>query len=371
MSVKRWRLVLGRFADKQLPTEMSNADIRREKALDYLYSREYQGRGVRPHTEKAGGLDPSQISIPEWLSEVRRLFPKETVEVIERHALDRYHITELVTDAEVLSRLEPNMELLKLLLAFRNQLQNEEVLSAARRIIRQVVDEITQKLEHEVKRRLSGKHSRSGYSPLRVAQNLDWRGTIRKNLKYYDQQTRRLRIQDLKFYSRVERRLPWEILLCVDQSSSMAESVIHSAVMAGILAKLPSIRVHICVFGTAIVDLSEHVGDPVEVLMNAQLGGGTDIAGALTYCETLISNPHRSILVLISDFCEGGSTEDLFATCKRLTEAGVRTLGLAALDFEAKPYYDRSTAEHLAQCGVQIAALTPGRFAQWLAQVIS
>lgn len=371
MSVKRWRLVLGRFADKRLSTEMSNTDLRRERALDYLYSREYQGRGVRPQTEKSGSLDPSQISIPEWLSEVRRLFPKETIEVIERHALDRYHITELVTDAEVLSRLEPNTELLKLLLAFRHQLQNEEVLSAARRIIQQVVAEIMRKLEHEVKRQLFGKRSRFGHSPLRVAQNLDWRGTIRKNLKYYDQQTRRLRVQELKFYSRVERRLPWEILLCVDQSGSMADSVIHSAVMAGILAKLPSIRVRLCVFDTAIVDLSDHAADPVEVLMNVQLGGGTDIAGALAYCESLISNPHRSILVLVSDFCEGGSTEDLLASCKRLAESGVRMLGLAALDPEARPYYDRNTAERLAQCGMQIAALTPGRFAQWLAQALS
>lgn len=263
------------------------------------------------------------------------------------------------------------MELLKLLLAFRHQLQNQEVLAAARRIIQQVVEEIRQRLEGEVKRQLFGKRSRSGRSALRVAQNLDWRNTIRKNLKHYDPETRRLYVRELKFYSRVERQLPWEILLCIDQSGSMAGSVIHSAVMAGILAGLPSIRVRLVVFNTAIVDLSEHADDPVEVLMNVQLGGGTAIAGALTYCESLISNPHRSLLILISDFCEGGSTEDLLATCKRLAESGVRMLGLASLDHNAKPYYYRDIAEQLVGCGMQIAALTPGRFAQWLARVIS
>lgn len=372
MSIKRWRLILGRFANKQLPNKMSNIDTRRDDALDYLYSREYRGRGVRPQQiEKTGSLDPSQISIPEWLSEVRELFPKETVEVIERHALDRYQLTELLTDAEVLNRLEPNVELLKLLLAFRSQLQNDEVIAAARRIIRQVVEEIRRRLEGEVRRQLFGSRSRSGHSRLRVARNLDWRSTIRRNLKHYDPDKSRLYVQELKFYCRVERRLPWEILLCVDQSGSMAGSVIHSAVMAGILAGLPSIRVRLVVFNTDVVDLSEHVGDPVEMLMNVQLGGGTNIAAALAYCESLISNPHRSILVLVSDLCEGGSTEDLLAICKRLAESGVRTLGLASLNSNAEPYYDRDMAELLAECGMQIAALTPGRLAQWLAQVIS
>jgi Mg-chelatase subunit ChlD len=151
----------------------------------------------------------------------------------------------------------------------------------------------------------------------------------------------------------------------------MASSVIHSAVMAGILAGLPSLRVSLVVFDTSVVDLSGHVDDPVEVLMSVQLGGGTDIGGALQYCESLITNPHRTVLILVSDFAEGASLVVLLTVTKRLREAGVRLLGLAALDEAANPSYDVRMAEELAATGMEIAALTPQRLAEWLAKAIS
>jgi Mg-chelatase subunit ChlD len=373
-TLARWRLVLGRYAKDRINVGMSLEQQRIENALDFLYSREYRGRGVREEQDRTGprsaGLDPSQLTVPRWLSEVRELFPKETVAVIEKHALDRYGLTELVTDPEILRRLEPNFDLLKMLLTFRGHLKGE-VLNEARRIIRNVVEEIKQRLTAEVRRAFSGRKNRFRHSNVKMAQNLDWRGTIRKNLKNFDTRRKKMAVDHVLFFSRIQRRLPWRIILCVDQSGSMAGSVIYSAVMAGILSGLPLINVKIVVFDTSVVDLSDHIDDPVELLMTVQLGGGTNIGQAMRYCEQLVEDPHRSIVVLISDFCEGASAGPLLASCQRFREAGTKLLGLAALDENANPSYDVRIAEMLSAIGMDIAALTPKHFAEWLAKTIS
>ncbi|HEU4714359.1 MAG TPA: VWA domain-containing protein [Pyrinomonadaceae bacterium] len=372
-TLARWRLVLGKYARDHIDAPMTLEQHRIETALDFLYSREYKGRGVRdqePDDSRQGGLDPTQLTIPHWLNEVRELFPKDTVAIIEKHALDRYGLTELVTDPEILRRLEPNFELVKILLTFRGHLKGE-VLNEARRVIRSVIEEIKQRLANEVRRAFSGRRNRFQHSNLKMAQNLDWRGTIRKNLKNFDTERKKIAVEQVLFFSRIQRRLPWRVILCVDQSGSMASSVIYSAVMAGILSGLPLIDAKLVVFDTSVVDLSGHLDDPVEVLMNVQLGGGTNIGLAMEYCEQLVEDPHRTIVVLISDFCEGASPRALLASCKRFREGGVRLLGLAALDETATPSYDKEMAERLAAEGMDIAALTPKRFAEWLAKTIS
>lgn len=374
-TLTRWRLILGKYAKDQIAVDMHTGEQRIENALDFLYSREYQGRGVREQEHdrtgpRGGGLDPSQLTVPRWLSEVRELFPKQTVALIEKHALDRYGLMELVTDPEILRRLEPNFDLLKMLLTFRGHLKGD-VLNEARRIIRTVVEEIKQRLSAEVRRAFSGRRNRFRHSNLKMAQNLDWRGTIRKNLKHFDTRRKQIVVEQVLFFSRIQRRLPWRIVLCVDQSGSMAGSVIYSAVMAGILSSLPLIDVKLVVFDTSVVDLSGNIDDPVELLMSVQLGGGTNIGQAMQYCEQLIEDPRRSIIVLISDFCEGGSPTQLIASCRRAREAGARLLGLAALDENANPSYDVKMAETLAAVGMDIAALTPKHFAEWLARTIS
>ncbi len=373
IAMARWRLVLGRFAENAMPNCLNGQGSRMDAALDYLYGREYRGRGMREEKgrseDRRGGSGPSQITIPDWLNQVRELFPRETVEIIEHHALDRYGMADLVTDPQVLERLEPSYDLLKTLLTFKSMMRGE-VLEMARRIIRQVVEDLKRRMEADVRRVLFGKLNRFQHSPLRVAQNFDWRRTVRANLKNYDPQERRLVLQDVFFFSRVERHLPWHVVLCIDQSGSMTDSVIHSAVMAGILAGLPALKVSMVVFDTAVVDLSGYVDDPAEALMSVQLGGGTDIAKALTYCETLVENPHRTVVVLVTDFYEGGSPQNLVATTKHLCETGAKVMGLAALDSTAAPSYDRQMAERLAAAGADIAALTPLQLAEWLMKVI-
>jgi Mg-chelatase subunit ChlD len=367
--LQRWRLVLGRYAEGESALELDGDHARLDRALDFLYAREYLGRGVRPAggEERSGGLGPSQLSLPRWLAEVRELFPKETVEVLERHALERYQLTELITDPEALARLEPSVSLLETLLHFKDRMPRR-VVEEARRIVRRVTDELRQRLEQEVRRSFAGRLDRFRRSRLQVAQNLDWRATVRRNLKNWDPEARRLRVEELRFYSRIERRIPWTLILVVDQSASMEKSLIHAAVMAGIFASLPAVAVKLVVFDTSIVDLSGYVDDPVEVLLSVQLGGGTNIGQALA--EGLLHDPRRSIVVLLSDFEEGASPRRLLGAVRRLREAGVRLLGLAALDEEAEPAYDRKMAERLQSVGMEIAALTPGQLARWVAEVI-
>jgi Mg-chelatase subunit ChlD len=371
-ALARWRLLLGRFADKGLGASL-DGDARyqqMDRVLEYLYGREYAGRGVRSDREREADLSASILTVPDWLHNVRELFPSDTVEIIERHALSRYGMTELVTDEEVLRRLEPSYELLKAVLTFRN-LMKGEVLHVARQLVRKVIEELRRRLAKEVRQILWGRLNRQRRSRLKISRNLDWQRTIRANLKHYDKERKKMVLESLHFISRVERHMPWHIIMAVDCSGSMMDSVIYSAVMAGIFKGLPSLRVTLLAFDTAIVDLSDQVDDPTELLMNVQLGGGTDIGGALAYCETCVLHPQRTIVLLVTDFFEGGSRTALLASVKRLREAGVRVLGLAALDDKAQPAYDRRMAEECVAVGAEVAALTPQRLAEWLAQVLS
>jgi Mg-chelatase subunit ChlD len=373
-SLLRWRLILGRYSKNRIHPAMSRTATRMEAALDFLYGREYQGRGVRGRdrvdgAKGPGSLDGSQLSVPAWINEVRRLFPKETHEVVEKHALERYGLSELVTDPKTLEKLAPNPDLLKMMLQFKGRMK-AEVLNTARQVIRKIVEELKEKLAREIGNSFSGRLNRYRHSPLPVSQNFDWKGTIRRNLKNWQREEKRLLLEQVRFFSRKKRQLPWRIILCVDQSGSMVGSVIHSAVMAGILAGLPAMDVKLVVFDTSVVDLSQYVDDPVEVLMSVQLGGGTDIGQALCYCEKWVEYPQRTILALISDFCEGAPPARMYGAVKRLKESGVVLIGLAALDSDASPSFDESIGARLAALGMDITASTPKRFAQWIAQQI-
>lgn len=369
----RWRLILGRFAHPNLGEEHDANRRAMEAALDSLYSREYARRGVRrarSGREMApGSLDPSQFNAAEWLGEVRRLFPKDVCEQLERHALERYHLTELLTDPQMLERIEPRLEVVALLMAFREHLEGA-VLDQARRIIAAVVDDLRRRWKSELGMSLSGRRDRWRRSHQRVAANFDPLRTIRRNLSRYQLDKRKILASEIVFSSRRRPHRPWEIILCVDQSGSMASSIIHSAVLAGILAEVGALRVRLIVFDTQVVDLTSKIDDAVEILLSVQLGGGTDIGQALAYCEQCVTDPTRAVIVLVSDFCEGASPNQLIATCKRLSEARVKLLGLAALDTESEPVYDKEMASHLADVGMNVAALTPSKLAEWLSNII-
>lgn len=368
-TARRWRLILGRYADRALDQAALNpTDARLEKTLDYLYNREYQRRG---HVQggRGGSLDDSQLTALNWLEQARNLFPRSTFERLQTQAIERYAISALLTDPASLASLEPSPALAKALLSVRGRL-SADTRDAVRQLIAKVVEEILQRLRSRFTNALNGRRNRFRRSPIRHAQNFDWRATIAANLKHYDPERKQLLIESPRFNARVRRQLPWDVILCVDQSGSMLDSVMYSAICASILATLPSVRVRLVLFDTQVVDLSHLAHDPVEVLLTVQLGGGTDIGKALRYCEQLVDTPQRTVLALISDFEEGAAIGPLLACVSRLNEARVHLLGLAALDDAARPVYDPSMGQRLADRGMRIAALTPEHFAEWLAEVM-
>lgn len=363
-ALNRWRLVLGKAAEDSMPLR----DIRlgrMDDALDFLYSREH-GEDVR---QGQGGSGASNPTVAHWLSEVRTLFPRETAEILQRHALDRYQLMDLLADREVLESMEPNQALLETVLSLKHMMKGA-VLDSARRIVDRVVRQLTEKMEQQVRTSSLGKLDRNSRTPVPSIRNLDFKRTVRANLSHYDLENRCLMLEKVHFNGRVKRYNPWQVILCVDESGSMMSSIIHSAVMAGIFAKMPMLDTKLVIFDTSVVDLTGYVDDPVQALMSILLGGGTDIAGAMRYCEGLITKPHRTMVVLVSDLCEGGSLQNLYGVCRDIMESGAKLVALTALDENAAPAYDRTVAQHLANLGAWVGAMTPAKLADFMAQVM-
>jgi hypothetical protein len=361
----RWRLILGADSQSCLGCGLSDQDAACDRALSFLYDREYS----RDRNTRDADLSASNLSVPDWINQVHELFPKRTIERLERDALERYKIDEIVTNPAVLARATPNPSLLKAVLRTKH-LMNQEVLGMARQLVRRVIQDLIERLAVPLRQPFLGTRQRRP-SSLKIAKNFDWRTTIRRNLKHYDTASRRMVIASPHFVSRVRRLVDrWQIIVVVDQSGSMVGSVIHAAVTAAIFFGIPAIRTHLVLFDTAVVDVTPDCTDPVETLMKVQLGGGTDIGQALQYAAGLVDNPRRTIVVLITDFCEGAPVHRLYSVTRQLVESGVTLLGLAALDEEADPAYDRGVAGTMVNLGAQIAAMTPGELANWVAQKV-
>jgi Mg-chelatase subunit ChlD len=370
----RWRLVLGSGSEETMGG-LGGEDARREQLLAFLYDREYgAGRNVRNRGGLPGGttgsLDPSSLTVPDWINQVNELFPKRTIERLEKDALERYQLEEMVTNPDLLSRAQPSQTLLKAILRTKH-LMNQEVLAMARKLVQKVVDDLLEKLARPVQSPFLGSPDRKRHSPLRVAKNFDAETTIRRNLKYYDPDSKKLYLQNPYFYSRVRRHVDrWQLIIVVDESGSMLNSVIHTAVTASIFWHLKSVRTHLVLFDTSVVDVTADCVDPVETLMKVQLGGGTDIGQAMSYAATLVENPRRTIVILITDFYEGAPLHRLYSVTRSLVESGVTLLGLAALDEQANPDYDKNVASQMVNLGAHVAAMTPGELAQWVAEKV-
>ncbi|MFD7496059.1 VWA domain-containing protein [Streptomyces sp. NPDC059832] len=368
--LERWRLILGSAAEQHTgPLGPGNAG--RDAALDWLYGRDpdLARRGVRRSgaAPREGGDGPSAVTAIDWLDDIHRLFPKETIERLERDAVEKYGIQEIVTDPAVLERVEPSQTLLRAVLRTKH-LMNPQVLRLARRIVESVVKQLLARLQPEIRRAFHGTRSRRP-SRVALARDFDFRQTVKANLAHYQPAERRLLIERAHFHSRTRRHVTqWQLILLVDQSGSMAGSVIHSAVTAACLWGLPGLKTHLVAFDTQVVDLTSDVTDPVELLMRVQLGGGTDIARAVEYGAGLVENPRRAIVALVTDFYEGGAPYRLVRAVRRLAEQGSTVLGLAALDENADPDYDRLTAGKLAAAGAHVGAMTPGRLAEFVAE---
>jgi len=365
---RRWRLVLGRYADGNLPRGPGDGEL--DQALGYLYDREYTARGHR-HAKDGGSLDPSVVAAVNWLGRARGLFPASTLERLQADAVTRYGLDDLLADPATVNSLQPSAQLASALLRMKGQL-SPAAADGLRLLIARVVADIVERLKPRFTTSLNGSRDRFRRTPHASAANFDWKRTIAANLANVDPATKRMLVREIRFAARKRRsNLHWDVIVLVDQSGSMAASLLHAAVSASILAGLPGIGVRLILFDTSLVDLSHLATDPVEVLLTAQLGGGTNIAQAMKHAETMVSQPSRTVVALISDFDEGGSVTSLLSSVRRLAAGGVTLLGLATLSDEGEPWYDRSTAGRLVAAGMQVAAMTPDRFAEWLAEVMA
>lgn len=374
--VKRWRLILGQYADEHLNANdnLGLYDKQIDQALDYLYQHEYRSRGLLTEDKndsesRRGGKQSSAYNTINWLRQSRKLFPKSTFERMQNQAIERYQLEGILNDPNAVKELQPNFNSVRLLMSLRGKLSNS-VQTEVKALIRKVVDEILQKIQMNFINAMIGKKNRFRRSLIKNNQNFDWRATIKANLKNFDQNKQQIIIEKAIFNSRANRQLPWDIILCVDQSGSMDSSIFYSAVCASIITQLPAVRLHLFVFDTQVVDLTHLASDPVEILMTVQLGGGTNIGYALNYAEQKIINPSRTVMVVVSDFYEGVNLTNLYNTVTRLNANRVKMLGLAALDYSATPVYDLQVSQELANRGMEIAALTPEHFATWLAEVM-
>lgn len=369
--VARWRLVLGEAADgacRSAGVSLSADAMAMDAALDWLYGRDDEDGGR--NISRQGGRGGSTLTTPQWINDIHRLFPKETIERLERDAIEHYAIDDVVTNPDVLARAEPNETLLKAVLRTKH-LMSPDVLVMARKLIQEVVRQLMEKLSRDLAIAFSGVVDRRRHSRFRIASDLDFRRVLRDNLKHYDPERRQLTVERLHFFARNKRHMKtWQVILLVDQSGSMLDSVIHSAVTAACLWGLPGIKTHLVAFDTEVVDLTSDVEDPCELLMKVQLGGGTDIQKAVAYAAGLVDQPERAIVVLISDFYEGSSEAMLIQRVAELKSQRTLVLGLAALDSAAEPAYDREMARKLVAAGAEVGAMTPGELAGWLAEKI-
>lgn len=371
-AVNRWRLVLGSLSDQQLKFGGDGNNIQSfmdmEQLLDYLYSRS-QGNDVRTG-ERSGSLADTVLTAAEWITKVRNLFPNRTAEVLEKHALDEFQMTELLTDKEVLEQMQPDMNLLKSVLQLKH-LMKGEVLETAKRIARQVADDIRHKLENDIRRSVLGRIDRNSSSPVHSARNLDINKTIRRNLKNYDSDSQQIMLKNIYFSNRVKRYNNKRVIIAIDESGSMTGSIIYSAVMAQIISNLPFAEVKLIIFDTKIVDLSAEADDAAQVLMSVQLGGGTDIGSALGYCETLITTPSHTSVIVVTDLYEGAVQSRLLNISRNIIESGAKLNFLTALDEEARPAYDRNLGQILANMGAFVGALTPDQLGDYIGRMFS
>ncbi len=371
-AINRWRLVLGGLSDQQLQFGNDGNSIQSfmdmEQLLDYLYNRS-QGDNIRTD-DRSGSLADTVISTAEWITKVRKLFPNQTAEVLEKHALEEFEMTELLTDKEVLEKMHPDMNLLKSILQLKH-LMKGEVLETAKRIAKQVADEIRHKLENDIRHSVMGRIDRNSSSPVHSVRNLDINKTIRRNLKNFDTERNQIILKNIYFSNRVKRYNNNRVIIAIDESGSMTGSIIYSAVMAQIISNLPFAEVKLIIFDTKIVDLSEEADDPAQILMSVQLGGGTDIGKALGYCETLIATPSHTSVIVVTDLYEGAMQSRLLNISRNIIESGANLNFLTALDEEARPAYNKSLGQILANMGAFVGALTPDQLGEYIGRMFS
>jgi Mg-chelatase subunit ChlD len=349
---RRWRLVLGAG-----DTELSGEDLGRDAVLEALYD-----------APRRGGLGASSPNVARWLGDIRRYFPAGVVQVMQRDAIDRLGLHQMLLEPESLREVEPDVHLVATLLTLQAAIP-QKTKETARQVVRKVVEELQRRLESPLRQAVNGALSRSVRNSRPKMAEIDWHRTIRANLKHYQPEYRTIVPERRIGYGRKGQALK-DIVLALDQSGSMAPSVVYAGVAGAVLGTLRSVRTRVVAFDTSVVDLTESLHDPVELLFGVQLGGGTDIERALAYCQGLVRAPSDTILILISDLIEGGNEENLVRRAAAIKASGVNMIALLALSDEGAPAYDRDMAATFAALGIPAFACTPDRFPDLMATAI-
>lgn len=365
----RWRLILGRQAEDQLagmssggcPLDAAEQEI--DDALGAIYDdTEDPDRSSR----RSAGQGPSSPRLAKWLGDVRNYFREDVVTVIQQDAIERKGMKQLLFEPEMLKNVEPNVQLVGTLMTLSGQIP-ERTKETARMVVRSVVDKIRLLLEQKIRQAVTGALNRNDHSPIPNVSSIDWKWTIGRNLKNYQPSLKTIVPEHVYFFSRAQKTNNWTVIVDMDQSGSMADSVVYGAVMGSIFASLPALNTRVVAFDTEVVDLTETCGDdPVEMLFGVQLGGGTDINKSVGYCSQFITDPARTLFFLITDLFEGGNEAQLVRRLEDMTASGVRVICLLALSDSGTPYFDDGLAKKLARLGIPCFGCTPQRLPELL-----
>ena len=378
--LRRWRLVLGGGEADGTGMGLEGSDTGVDAALAALYGTggpDGQAgpdggprRGRRPRSSsRGGGLGTSAPAVVRWLGDIRTYFPSPVVRVMQQDAMERLGLRQLLLEPELLEAVEPDVHLVSTLIAL-NRVMPEQTRQTARLVVAKVVDDLERRLARRTRQAVTGALDRASRTRRPRPADIDWNRTILANLRHYQPEYGSLIPETLVGYGRRQHAFPRDLILCVDQSGSMASSVVFSSVLAAVLASIRTLRTSLVLFDTAVVDLTADLDDPVEVLFGAQLGGGTDIDQALGYCQGLVRRPTDTIVVLVSDLFEGGAEEDMHKRVAALVASGVQVVVLLALSDDGAPAYDHGNAAALAALGVPAFACTPDLFPELIAAAL-
>lgn len=356
--LKRWRLILGGNEADGTSITLTPEEQRIDQSLEAVYD-----------SDRRGGLGSSAPKVSRWLGDIREFFPQTVVQVIQRDAIKRLNITSLLTEKEMLETVVPDVHLVATLMSLSRVIpeKNKEM---ARQVVRKVVDELLRKLSAPTQQAVTGALNRSARRRNPRYNEIDWKTTITKNLKNYQPEYKTI-IPEVRIGYGRKRKAMKDIILCLDQSGSMGTSVIYSGIFGSVLASIPAVNTRMVVFDTAVVDPTDDLQDPVDLLFGVQLGGGTDIARALTYCQGVITRPQDTVLVLVTDLYEGGDPREMRKKFVSLVNSGVQLIVLPALNDDGAPSYDKNHAEFLANIGVPTFACTPDKFPDLMAAALS
>ena len=356
--LRKWRMILGGAPNDGTGYALADLDLQMDKTLQALYD-----------SDRQGGLGPSSPNVSRWLGDIRTFFPSSVVQVMQQDALKRLNLTQMLLEKETLENVEANVHLVATLMTLSKVIP-AKTKDTARQVVKKVVDDLVKKLAQPTRQAITGSINRSARISRPRHNEINWHSTILKNLKHYQPEYKTIVPETRVGYGRKRSALK-DVVLCLDQSGSMGTSVIYSGIFGSVMASIPAVRTKMVVFDTAVADLTEELTDPVELLFGVQLGGGTDINLALTYCRQIITNPLNTVMVLITDLYEGGNPEGMRKRMAEIVASGAQLIVLLALSDDGAPSYDHANAKFCADLGVPVFACTPDKFPDLMAAAIS